>query len=291
MKKIALIGANGQLGTDIKKVFSYDNYFNLIPLTRKNFDITNFSLTKKVLEEINPNIVLNTAAYVQVDKAEDYPQDAFIINTFAQKNLAELCQKNKWVLVYISTDYVFGEDEKRKVAYRESDKPGPVNVYGLSKLAGEYVTKFICPRYFIIRVCGLFGIAGSSGKGGNIVETFIKIGKEKGEIKVVDDQILTPTYTKNIAENLKELLKTDNYGLYHMTSEGECSWWEFACEIFKLLKMKVKCLPIKSADYPFRAKRPAYSVLENYNLKKLGLNKMKDWRENLRLYLKEKGYL
>lgn len=291
VKKIALIGANGQLGSDIYKVFVKDNFFEIIPLTKEELDITDFDKTKKVLEEINPNIVLNTAAYVRVDEAEDHPQEVFLINTFAQKNLAELCQKNNWVLVYISTDYVFGEDEKRTLPYQEEDKPGPVNIYGLSKLAGEYVTKFICPRYFIIRTCGLFGVAGSSGKGTNIVESLLKIGKKKGEIKVVDDQIVSPTYTKNMAENLLLLLKKGNFGVYHMVSEGECSWYDFACEIFRLLKIKIKCQKIKSNQYPFRAKRPFYSVLENYHLRDLAINRMNHWKKNLKLYLIEKGYL
>ncbi len=291
MKKVALIGANGQLGTDIHKVFSSGNFFKIIPLTTKEIDITDLNLTKKVFSKINPDIVVNTAAFVRVDEAEDHQEEVFKINTFAQKNLAELCQEKNRTLVYISTDYVFGEDKKRKTSYKETDSPGPINVYGLSKLAGEYATKFICSKYFIVRVCGLFGAAGSLGKGGNIVETLIKAGKEKDVVKVVDDQILTPTYTKDIAENLKELLKTENYGLYHITSEGQCSWWEFASEIFRLLKMNVKCQPVTSDVFKTRAKRPAYSVLENYNLKKLGLNKMRNWKKNLKLYLQEKGYL
>lgn len=294
MKKIALIGANGQLGSDIVKVFEKDTFFKIISLTKKEVDITNFSQTKKVLEEINPEIVLNTAAYVKVDQAEEEEEEVFKINTFAQKNLAELCEKNKWVLVYISTDYVFGEDEKRfysRLPYREDDKPGPINIYGLSKLAGEYVTKFICSRYFIIRTCGLFGVAGSLGKGTNIVEALIRNAKEKGKLLVVDDQIVSPTYTKNLAENLLFLLKTENFGLYHMVSEGECSWFEFAVEILKNLKIKAECVPVSSSFYKQKAKRPKYSVLENYNLKKMNLNRMNHWRENLKLYLLEKGYL
>lgn len=291
MKKVVLIGANGQLGTDIRKVFSSDNFFKIVPLTRSEIDVVNKDNSKSVLEKINPDIIINTAAYHRVDEVEDNPEKAFLVNATAEKNLAELCQNNKWGLVFISTDYVFGLDKKRKEPYIETDAPGPINLYGVSKLAGEYLTRFICQKHFVIRLCGLFGVVGSLGKGGNFVETMIRLGKGKGEVKVVNDQILTPTYTKNIAENLKELLKSDYYGLYHMTSEGQCSWWEFTQEIFKLLKMKVKCNPVTSDVFKTRAKRPAYSVLENYNLKKLGLNKMRDWKENLKFYLKEKGHL
>jgi dTDP-4-dehydrorhamnose reductase len=290
MKKIALIGASGQLSTDILKVFD-KKYFSISPLSHQDIEITDIENTKKVLEKINPDIVINTAAYHKVDEVEDNPEKAFLVNSVAEKNLAELCEKNKWTLVFISTDYVFGLDKKRKNPYVETNSPGPINVYGVSKLAGEYFTRYICQRHFVIRVCGLFGVAGSSGKGGNFVELMIKLGKEKGEVNVVNDQILTPTYTKNIAENLQELLKTENFGLYHMTSEGQCSWWEFASEIFKQLKMKVKCNPVSSSFFKTRAKRPAFSVLENNNLKKINLNKMRDWKQNLYLYLKEKNYI
>lgn len=289
MKKIALIGANGQLGSDIKEILSKD--FEILPLTHQDIEITNIDNVNNVLEKISPNIVINTSAYHKVDEVEDNPEKAFLVNSIAQKNLAELCNKKNWTLVFISTDYVFGQDELRKKPYRETDTPGPINVYGVSKLAGEYFTQYICKKNFIVRVCGLYGKAGSSGKGGNFVELMIKLGKEKGEVNVVDDQVLTPTYTKNIAENLNELLKTDYYGLYHMTSEGQCSWWQFASEIFKLLKMKVRCNPVSSSHFPTRAKRPKYSVLKKENLSKINLNKMNNWKINLKMYLKEKGYL
>jgi len=291
MKKIALIGANGQLGTDIIKLFSSDSFYQVVPLTTKEIDITNKELMTKVLEKISPDLVVNTAAYHRVDDIEDNPEKAFSVNVIAEKNLSELCRQNNWEIAFFSTDYVFGLDSKRKVPYREIDSPGPISTYGVSKLAGEYVTQFITPKHFVLRMCGLFGVVGSLGKGGNFVEMMVKLGKEKGEVKVVNDQVLTPTYTKNVAENLLVLFKTKHYGLYHMTAEGSCSWWEFANEIFRLLKLKVNCIPVSSAEFKTRAKRPAYSVLENYKLKLLELNKMIDWKKNLRLYLEEKGYL
>lgn len=291
MKRVALIGANGQLGTDIVKVFGQDKYFNLTPLTRVDIEITDIKNTKQVLQRIKPDIVINTAAYHRVDEMEDYPERAFKINATAQKNLVQLCQENGWAVVFISTDYVFGADKKRQKPYVEEDTPGPLNVYGVSKLAGEYFTRYFCPRHFIIRTSGLHGMAGSSGKGGNFVETMIRLGKEKGEVSVVDDQVLTPSYSKNMAENMLELLKTEHFGLYHMTAEGECSWWQFASEIFKTLKMDVVCNKVDSSFFKTRATRSPYSVLENAALKKLGLNKMRNWQENLKLYLEEKKYL
>ncbi len=291
MKKIALIGANGQLGGDIVKVFSQDKFFEIVPLTQKEIDIIDREKTKTVLEEINPSLVLNTAAFHRVDEIEDNPLPAFTVNVIAEKFLAELCQRHRWELVYCSTDYVFGGDKKRQSPYKETDRPAPISTYGVSKLAGELVTSSFCQKHFIIRLCGLFGVTGAMGKGGNFVETMVRLAKEKGEVRVVNDQILTPTYTKHIAKNLLTLLKTDHYNLYHMTAEGACSWYEFAREIFRLLKMRVKCLPVASDQFPTRARRPHYSVLENSNLKKLGLNQMEDWRVGLKEYLQEKGYL
>lgn len=291
MKKVALIGSNGQLSSDILKINDKNHYFSISPLSHSDIEITDTGKTKEVLEKINPDIVINTAAYHKVDEAEDNSDKAFSINSSAQKNLAELASEKNWISVFLSTDYVFGLDETRKNPYTENDPTSALNVYGASKIAGENFTRYINPKHFIIRVSGLHGTVGNSGKGGNFVETMIRLGKEKGEVSVVDDQILTPTYTLNIAENLLALLKTNTYGLYHMTAEGQCSWFEFTNEIFRLMKMKVKVNPVPSSQFPTRAKRPKFSVLENSNLKKIGLNKMNDWKINLKAYLQEKGYL
>lgn len=290
MKKIVLIGSNGQLGHDILEVFSNSD-FEVIPLVHEDIEITDKKKVFDVLENLKPEIVINTAAYHKVDEIEDNPEKAFLVNSIANKNLAEVCNKNNWTLVFISTDYVFGLDNQRNVPYQENDEVGPVNLYGVSKLSGENVIRYITDKYFILRVCGLYGVAGSSGKGGNFVELMVRLGKEKGEVNVVNDQILTPTYTRNIAENLLELLKTNHYGLYHMTSEGKCSWWEFASEIFKQMNMSVTCNKVNSQFFKTKALRPTYSVLENHNLNKIGLNNMRDWKKNLSLYLKEKNYI
>lgn len=290
MKRIVLIGSGGQLGSDIRKIFT-ESDFEIVPLTHADIEITNFENTRIVLERLQPVIVINTAAYHNVDEAEENIAKAFAVNSTANKNLAEICDKNDWTLVFISTDYVFGFDKNKIVPYEETDETGPVNIYGESKLAGEKAIMQTMKNYFVIRVCGLYGVAGSSGKGGNFVELMLRLGKEKGEVNVVEDQIMTPTYTTNVAENLFELLQTDNYGLYHMTSEGQCSWWEFASEIFRQTGMQVKCNKVDSNFFQTKAKRPKYSVLENHNLKKIGLNRMRDWKENLHLYLIEKKHL
>lgn len=290
-KKIALIGSNGQLGVDITKVFSKDAAFDLVPLTHKDIEIENTQAFRNVLDAIKPAILISTAAYHRVDEVEANPEKAFLINGIASRNLAQYCEERKSVFVFFSTDYVFGKDKRHNTPYKETDNPGPVNAYGISKLAGEHFVAYATSRYFIVRTTGLFGIAGSSGKGGNFVETIIGIGKKEGRVKIVNDQILTPTYTVELARQVKELIKTRGYGLYHATAEGDCSWYDFAKEIFRLLNMDVTLEPITSEELARSAKRPSYSVLENYNLKKLGINIMKPWRTTLKAYLKEKGYV
>jgi len=289
-KKIALIGANGQLGSDILNSLKADKKYKIFSLTHQDIEILNFKKTYEILNQIKPDIVINTAAYHKVDEAELNPDKALSLNSLAQKNLAQICQQNNWAVVYISSDYVFGQ-EKRHKPYRESDSPAPVNVYGVSKICGEYFTRYASDKHLIIRTSGLYGAKGSSSKGLNFVELMIKLGKEKGEVSVVSDQVLSPTYTINLANNLKSLLDLEVYGLFHASSQGSCSWWEFASTIFKFLSMDVKCKSVTSKSFKSIVKRPSYSVLENDNLSKLKLDQMKTWQQNLRDYLKEKKYL
>lgn len=286
--KILLIGANGQLGNDLIKTIPADV---LIPLTHKDIEILDFAQTEEIIKKYQPNIIINTSAYHKVDECETNEKKSLEINAIAVKNLALICKKIDAALVHFSTDYVFGLNKDRKIPYSEIDNPGPLNAYGVSKLAGEYFIQYVNPKYFIIRTCGLYGSAGSSGKGGNFVETMMRLGKEKNEVKVVNDQILTPTYTKDLAKNVWALIQTDHYGLYHMTSEGYCSWYEFAAEIFALTNNKVKCTAVSSSVFPTPATRPGYSVLENNNLNKIKLNNMRNWQEALKDYLMEKKYI
>jgi len=192
------------------------------------------------------------------------------------------------VLVHISTNYVF--DGQKREPYTEDDPPNPLSVYGASKLTGEYFARNICPKHFVIRTSGLYGVAGSRAKGGNFVETMIRLAKERKPIRVVTDQVLTPTYTRDLAEKIKELLQTEAYGLYHITNSGQCSWYEFAAKIFELLGGKPDFGPTTSAEFGAKAKRPAYSVLAHERLKQLGLDDLRLWPEALEAYLEEKGY-
>lgn len=194
-------------------------------------------------------------------------------------------------LVHLSTDYVFGEDANRKTPYTEFDTPAPVNVYGFSKLAGEEYVRQLCRKYFIVRMSGLFGSAGSSGKGGNFVETMLRLGKEKQELWVVSDQVFSPTYARDAARKIAQLITTNYYGTFHVTNSGSCSWYEFTREIIKLAGLQTKITPITSDQYPQKAKRPNYSVLDRYRLRLLGMDDVRNWQEALRDYIRSKGYV
>lgn len=286
--KIAIIGANGQLGTDIVEVFEKDKEFDVIPLTQKEVDVT-IPETLKIFEKLKPDVVINTAGYVRVDDAEFEVEKAFYVNAIGALNVARACNKINAINVYISTDYVF--DGKKEKPYEESDIPNPINVYGLSKYAGEVFTRNYSKRYYIIRLASLYGKAGAMGKGGNFVEVMIEKAKKGEEIKVVNDQIMSPTYTKHVAEVLKTFLKIKpESGIYHMVNEGYCSWYEFAKKIFEILNWEIEVKPINSSELNRAARRPRFSALNNIKLHKLGL-RMPDWEKGLREYLKEKGYI
>ncbi len=284
--KILIIGAKGQLGTDSVMAL---RHHQVIALTHKEIEVCDDQGTRKILEEYKPQVIINTSAYHRVDLCEDHLEETFKVNTYAVRNLAEICQDLGSVLVHLSTDYVFGGEKESP--YREEDLPNPLNVYGVSKLAGEYFVRQICQRYFIIRTSGLYGVAGASGKGGNFVELMIRLAKEGRPIKVVKDQILTPTYTKELAKKIAQLIETGEYGLYHVTNNGQCSWCEFARVIFELVGLHPDLSATTSEEFGAKAKRPHYSVLENTNLGKLDLDNLINWREALEQYLKEKGHL
>lgn len=290
-KSIAIIGSNGQLGNDLRKLFLLEKNISLFSLTHQDIEITKPESIKNAFSEIDPDIIINTAAYNKVDAAEEFPNEAFLINGIGNKNLAEFCQTHKKTLAYISTDYVFGMDEKREKPYIETDPTGPLNTYGISKLVGEYFVRYTCKKHFVIRTCGLFGTSSSSGKGYNFVELMLRFAKERKHVRVVNDQIVSPTYTVDLARQIIKLLDTDSFGLYHATSLGQCSWYDFAKEIFSLTNTHVRCDSIFTVDFPTPARRPHFSVLENYNLDKLNINIMPDWKIGLQRYLKEKRYI
>ncbi|MBM3118913.1 MAG: dTDP-4-dehydrorhamnose reductase [Chloroflexi bacterium] len=287
--KVAVIGASGQLGSDLCKQL---DAADLVSLTHSNIEITSLDSVRDSFQKYRPDIIINTAAFHRVDDCEADPDKTFRVNALGARNVAVVAQKLGAKLVHLSTDYIFGgEDEPRTIPYTEFDTPVPPNVYGRAKLAGEDFVRHLCPRHFIVRVSGLFGVAGSSGKGGNFVETMLKLAKERDELRVVNDQVFSPTYTKDLAGKIAQLITTEYYGIFHITNRGSCSWYEFTKEILRLAGLKTPVTPITSDQFPQKAKRPNYSVLDNYHLRLLGMDDMRPWQEALKDYLIEKGHI
>jgi len=279
--KIAVIGANGQLGTDLCRVLAHQD-MAVVPLLHRDLDVTNVAQVGQILDSIQADVVISTAAYHKVEECEKQPALSFAVNAIGPRNLAVACQRHNSVLVHFSTDYVF--DGQRREPYTESDLPRPLNVYGVSKLAGEGMVALAWERSFLIRTCGLYGVAGSSGKGGNFVETMLRNAAEGAPIRVVNDQVLTPTFTGDLAGAVAKLIRTEAYGLHHISAEGQCSWYEFARKIFELEALKVNLTPVSTSEFPSPVQRPAYSVLSKEKLKRLGLA-MPKWEEGLARYL------
>jgi dTDP-4-dehydrorhamnose reductase len=287
--KILITGANGQLGTDLVKVLQQTDL--VVPVTHADVDITDFNTLKEVCFKHKPDVVINTAAYVRVDDCETNQDLAFKVNALGARNIAVIAEEFGSKLVHLSTDYVFGGENNRNTPYTEFDTPSPINTYGRSKLAGEDYVQHLCRKHFIVRASGLFGVAGSSGKGGNFIETILRLAKERDKITVVNDQVFSPTYTPDLAAKIAQLIKTELYGIYHITNSGSCSWYEFAQEALRLTGSKTPLLPITSAEYPQKAKRPAFSVLDHNHLRLLGSDDLPTWQEALDNYLKEKRYI
>ena len=283
---VVVIGAGGQLGSDLVRVMGARD---LVALTHDDIEICDFDSVCCMLKESMPDVVINTAAFHRVDDCETEQDKAFQVNAMGARNLAVVCQQIGSKLVHIGTDYIFGgEAEPHLKPYTEFDVPVPPNVYGKSKLTGEEFIRHLCNKHFIVRASGLFGIAGASGKGGNFIETMLRLASERDKLKVVSDQIFSPTYTKDLAKKILELMDTDLYGIYHVTNVGSCSWYEFAKEILRLAGSQTPIEPITSAQYPQKAKRPNYSVLDHYHLRLLGTDDVRTWQEALSDYIRER---
>ncbi len=262
MKKVLIIGANGQLAFDLIKVFRGD--FEIIRATRDDFDIIDAGGTENFIKQSKPYIVINTAAYHKTEECELNPEKSFAVNAIGAFNVAKAAKKIGAKIIFISTDYIF---DGSKEYFTESDMPNPLNVYGASKLAGENLTKIANENHYIIRTSWLFGVH-RSGKGHNFVALMLEKAKNGEDIKVVNDQFGSPTYTYDLALKIKELIdKKAPAGVYHITNSGSCSWYEFAKEIFKLSGIKADLEGISSKERPSNIKRPKYSVLIGENLR------------------------
>jgi len=283
--RIAVIGSTGQFGTDLVKTL--ENGHDVIGLAHKNIEVTDYK-SCLILKEYQPDIVINTAAFHKTDQCEEECLKTFNINAIGAKNIAIISGEIGATIVYISTDYVF--DGSKNEPYTEDDSTFPINTYGISKVAGEYYTRQN-PEHYIIRIASVFGAAGASGKGGNFVETMITKGKKGESIAVIDDVWMSPTYTKDAALALKEIIESKlPYGTYHVTNSGYCSWYQFAEKIFQITGLNPVLTPIKSEEVSMKAKRPLFSALRSTRLPLYGIE-MREWKEALCAYLIEKGHI
>ena len=291
--KIAVIGANGQLGKDICEAF-VKNGDQVVELDiersgSQKIDIADMdSVSKTLKENSDADLIINTAAMHNVEACENDPEKAFKVNGVGSINLSSVCNELDKPLLHISTDYVF--DGVKGKPYVESDKPLPLNVYGNTKLSGEHFIESMAKKYYILRVSGIYGKNPCLAKGGmNFVDLMLKLAKEREEVRVVDDEVLTPTFTEDIAAQIVKLAHSNpEYGLYHCTAESWCSWYEFAKEIFTLAKSGVTLNKAAPGEFAIKVNRPKYSVLENKFLKDQKLNIMPPWQDGLKRYLKIK---
>ena len=282
--KVFLIGVDGQLGTDIEQCFTAKGIEVQGLIGLKEIDICDYKESFDKIRSSKPDLVINTAAFHNVDLCEDELEMAFKVNVGGVRNIAGICREMDIPLMNFSTDYVF--DGRKTTPYIEDDCPGPSSIYAISRLGGERVVQYMLDKYYLVRLSGLYGHAGCTGKGNlNFIETMLKLAESKKEIKVVDDQVLTPTSTIDVAEKLGELIMTGKYGLYHMTNTGSCSWFEFACEIFKSMDINIDVVPVSSEEFGAKAIRPKYSVLNNANLMDIGIPDLKHWKSALKDYL------
>ncbi len=288
---ILLIGANGQLGTDLCQALAgHDLVTAIQPGTPPGalahpveLDIADTAQVRACVAAHSPQLVINTAAFHRVDDIEQDASVALQVNALAAQQLALVCREADAALMYFSTDYVF--DGARRTPYAEADPPNPISAYGATKLAGELLVRSAWHKHYILRPCGLYGTAGAMGKGGNFVNTMLRLAREGKPVRVIRDQVCTPTFTQDLASQIAVLIETGRYGTYHTTSDGACSWYEFACEIFRLAGLLPQVTPITSAEFGAPARRPAYSVLENRALRDLGIDRMRDWHAALAEYV------
>lgn len=275
--KVLVTGATGQLGWDVMKELKRRG-IDCQGTGSKDLDITDREAVMQYIGVYRPDAVIHCAAYTAVDKAEDEPEFCRKVNADGTVYIAEACKLVDAKMVYISTDYVFGDDGDRP--HEVDDPPHPLNVYGQTKWEGEEAVRRILQKYFIVRISWVFGEHGN-----NFVKTMLRLGKERKEISVVADQFGAPTYTADLAPLLCDMVMTDKYGTYHACNSGCCSWAEFAKEIFRVAKMDIKVILIQTEDYPVKALRPKNSRLSNIQLQKNGFGVRLTWKTVLRQFL------
>lgn len=276
--KILVTGVKGQLGYDVVRE-GESRGLEMFGTDVDNMDITDAGQVKQVIEDYKPDAVIHCAAYTAVDAAEDNQELCRKINVDGTRNIAEVCKAMDIPMMYFSTDYIFnGQGEN---FWKEDDEKQPLNVYGQTKYEGELAVQGLIQKYFILRISWVFGVNGN-----NFIKTMLRLGKERGAVGVVSDQIGSPTYTYDLAKLVVDMIQTDKYGAYHVTNDGICSWYEFACEIFKQAGLDVKVTPLTTAEYPAKAARPFNSRMSKDKLINAGFEMLPGWQDALRRYLK-----
>ena len=283
--RVVLLGPDGQLGSDIRRAHDEAGApFGLLPVGRDNLDVTAPDLEERLAER-SFDVLVNCTGYHRTDEVENNAGLAFAVNAHAVQRMARACARQDARLIHVSTDYVFGGDTQRRTPLREDDPVAPVNVYGSSKLLGETLAQLSCDDVVVVRVASLFGVAGARSKGGNFVETMLRLARERGQLRVVEDQVMSPTATADVAGVLMRMLVDGcPAGTYHAVNGGEASWYDFAREIVRQSTVLAKVTPCASDEFPARAARPGYSALNNAKASRL-FGALAPWQDALRRYL------
>ena len=274
--KILITGSNGMLGHDLRDVLGEKH--ELVLTNSQTLDITDKNQTAEVIGTVSPDIVINSAAYTDVDGCEENTDTAYAVNGEGVRNLAIACREVDCPLVHISTDYVFNGKSERP--WVEDDEVGPVSVYGKSKLQGEEAIQEILDKFFIIRTAWLYGLNGK-----NFPKTMLELARSHSEISVVYDEVGSPTYTPDLAQGISQLIETDYYGIYHLTNSGSCSWCEFAKYIFEAAGSDVEVIPVTASEFARPAPRPSYSVLENKKWIEKGFKPLRNYKQAVKEYI------
>ena len=278
MKKIIVTGCNGQLGRAVNLEFQNNLEVEFVNTDVGELDITNIDMVMELVREVKPYAIINCAAHTGVDACEDEWDKAYKINTIGPRNLSIAASETGAKMIHVSTDYVFNGKADRP--YTEFDKPDPQWAYGVTKLAGENMVRDFADRYFILRTAWLYG------DGKNFVKTMLRLSENNDKVRVVGDQVGSPTSAKELAAAIDQLIFTENYGIFHATCEGSCSWAQFAEEIFKMAGKKTVVEAITTEEFGAKAPRPAYSILENYMLKLTTDYRFADWHDALDVYMR-----
>jgi dTDP-4-dehydrorhamnose reductase len=276
--KLLVTGVKGQLGHDIVNECKKRN-IEAIGVDVEEMDITDSKKVEEIIKSGNYDAIVHCAAWTAVDKAEDEVEACTKVNVDGTKNIAKVCKELDIPMMYFSTDYVF--DGQGDHPWNEYDKRNPLNVYGQTKYEGELAVEAL-EKHFIVRIAWVFGVNGN-----NFIKTMLRLGKERGAVSVVNDQIGSPTYTYDLSKLAVDMILTDKYGTYHATNEGLCSWYDFACEIFKQAKLDVEVTPVDSNAFPAKAKRPSNSRMSKEMLDKNGFKRLPTWQDALGRYLEK----